>query len=103
MKQVGTILQRVLLVLVLVAVGLGVYNVSSDLTPVFKAARLALRCESESACQISRYDRRPWEQRLEIFVSGRGKVVRCHPKFVLVGDLECTVTEEPVSAPQIIR
>lgn len=89
-----------------IAVGaaiVGVYNIASDNTLVVKAARLAFACPTETECQLSRYDRRPWEQRFEIFNRGRGKVVRCSPQYLLVGEWKCRVTDEVAQPPNTAR
>ncbi len=102
-KQAGLIVQRVVLVLVLIAVGLGVYNVTVDMTPVIKSARLALACPSEAECRLSRWERRPWEQRLEFYLGSQGKVVLCRPQYWLVGTLQCAVSMETAAPPQVTR
>lgn len=94
MKQAWTIVQRGLMLLAIGAIGLGVYNITSDLTPTIKSARLALACPTESDCQLSRWDRRPWEQKLEFYIAGHGKVVRCQPQYLLFGEMQCRVTGE---------
>jgi hypothetical protein len=103
MKRAGEFFWRAILLLVVVAAALGAYNVFSDNTPVVKAARLALACPSENACQLSRYDRRPWEQRFEFYQGRQGKVVRCRPAYVLAGPYACKVTDEAAAPPQFAR
>lgn len=83
--------------------GLAIYNVTSDPAPVLKSARLALACPSEAACQVSRYDRKPWEIRYEIFNGADGKVVRCSPAFLLVGEWKCRATDERAAPPVRVR
>jgi hypothetical protein len=97
------VLAKVLVVLLVAAAGLSAYNVLSDVTPITKQARLALACPSEAACQLSRFERRPWEHRFEFFIAREGKVVRCSPQYLLVGPYQCRVTDERAAPPVIAR
>lgn len=99
MASAKDVASKVVMVVALAAVGLSIYNVTADNAAVLKAARLAMACPSEAECQLSRYDRRPWEQRFELFSHGRGKVVRCSPAYVLVGAYQCRVTDETAQPP----
>jgi|LNFM01.1.fsa_nt_gb hypothetical protein len=103
MASARDIAGKLVVVVILGASGLGLYNIVSDMAPVLKLARIALACPSEQACQLSRYDRRPWEQRFEIFLNRRGKVVRCSPQYLLVGAYQCRVTDEQAAAPVLAR
>lgn len=103
MASARDIAGKILVVVVVAAAGIGAYNTFSDMTPIVKQARLSLSCASESACQLSRYDRRPWEQRLEFYIGRQGKVVRCSPQYFLVGPYHCHVTEEQAAPPVIVR
>lgn len=103
MASAKDIAGKVIAVIIVSAAAIGVYNIASDNTVVVKAARLALACPTEAECQLSRYDRRPWEQRFEIFTRGRGKVVRCSPQYALVGEWKCRVTDEVAQPPNIAR
>jgi hypothetical protein len=103
MATARDVLGKLAVVLVVGAAAAGAYNVMSDNAGVLKSARLAMACPSESACQLSRFDRRPWEQRFELFQGARGKVVRCRPAMILVGEWRCQVTDETPAPPVIAR
>ncbi|MDP3277839.1 MAG: hypothetical protein Q8Q09_21830 [Deltaproteobacteria bacterium] len=103
MDKLGGLLKTLLFLLLLCAGGLSAYNVMSDMTPIVKRARLVLACPSEAACALSRWDRRPWEQRLEFYLRGEGRVVVCRPIYVLAGEHTCSVTTETAAAPQFAR
>jgi hypothetical protein len=103
MASARDIAGKLVVVAVVAAAGLGAYNTFSDMTPIMKQARLSLACPSEAACQLSRYDRRPWEQRFEFYLGRQGKVVRCSPQYLLVGPYQCRVTDEQAAPPAIAR
>ncbi len=103
MASAKDVVGKIVMVVVLGAAGLSVYNVTADNTAVVKAARLAMACPSEAECQLSRYDRRPWEQRFELFSRGQGKVVRCAPEYLLLGAYKCRVTDERAAPPAVVR
>lgn len=103
MASAKDVVGKVVMLIVLGAAGLSIYNVTTDNAPVLKAARLAMACPTEAECQLSRYDRRPWEQRFELFSRGQGKVVRCSPAYVLVGPYQCRVTDETAQPPVRVR
>jgi hypothetical protein len=103
MASAKDIVAKVIAAMAVSAMIVGVYNTISDNTLVLKAARLVLACPTESECQLSRIDRRPWEQRFEIFYRGRGQVVRCSPRYLLVGEWKCRVTDEVAQPPHTTR